>query len=325
MNIVKEFCSLQIPKEKGSDFNAVQLKQYAFAKIGVNKFGFPVILIDSKSDKTFLTQKNIRLEYLELNHNLECKISEKGNSKYSNFTIIIFKSNELTLQKYFLGIAENLLNELTKNPSQDEVYNTFRGFIEIFRAMSNPPKTTVQGLWCELLLIATSKNPQTLLEFWHNMPEEKFDFNADIEKIEVKSSSSLERKHIFTSDQLNSPKGKEILIASIFARQSANGKNIADLMDSIKSKVDNVILLDKLSSIVGATLGNALEQGLRVKFDYDLAKDSINYYQSSKISKIEEIHIPSKVSELKYKSDLTKVETVIPHKISLIDRLFSGV
>jgi hypothetical protein len=229
------------------------------------------------------------------------------------------------LQKYFLGIAENLLNELTKNPSQDEVYNTFKGFIEIFRAMSNPPKTTVQGLWCELLLIETSKKPETLLEFWHNMPEEKFDFNADIEKIEVKSSSSLERKHILTSDQLNSPVEKEIIIASIFARQSASGKNIADLIDSIKSKVDNEFLIDKLSTIVGGTLGNALEQGLKVKFDYELAKDSINYYQSSKISKIEEIHIPSKVSEVKYKSDLTNVETVMPNKISISGRLFSGL
>lgn len=323
--MVKEFCSLDIPKEKGSDFNAVQLKQYDFAKIGVNKYGHPVILIDSKSDKTFLTQKNIRLEYLELNHNLECKISENGNSKYSNYTIIIFKSTEFTLQKYFLGIAENLLNELTKNPTQDDVYNTFKGFIEIFRAMSNPPKTTVQGLWCELLLIETSKKPETLLEFWHNIPEEKFDFNADIEKIEVKSSSSLERKHIFTSDQLNSPLEKEIIIASIFARQSACGKNIADLMDSIKSKLDNEFLIDKLSTIVGETLGNALEQGLKVKFDYELAKDSINYYLSSKISKIEEIHIPSKVSEVKYKSDLTNVETVMPNKISISGRLFNSL
>ncbi len=322
--MIKEFTSLEIPLKNGSAFNATKLGKYPFAKIGINQSGFPSVLIDSTSDKTFLTQKNIRLEYLELLHNLECKVTVEDKTQYENYTIILFKSKEFTLQKYFLGIVDNLLSELSKNPSQKEIYNIFNDFIEIFKAISSPPKTTVQGLWCELLLIETSLKPHILLEYWHNKPEEKFDFNADQEKIEVKSSSTLERKHIFTSEQLNAEDRTTIIISSIFARQSSNGKSIADLIESIKNRVESEFLIQKLLRIVGGTLGNVLEQGLAVSFDYELGKDSINFYDSSKVSKIERIHIPNKVSEVKFKSDLSDIETVNPKSIS-DGILFSGL
>ncbi|PQJ19251.1 PD-(D/E)XK motif protein [Nonlabens tegetincola] len=322
--MIKEFTTLEIPSKNGSIFNAKRLERYPFAKIGINQSGFPSILIDSTSDKTFLNQKNIRLEYLELLHNLECKVTEEDKTQYQNYTIILFKSKEFTLQKYFLGIVDNLLSELSKNPSQKEIYNIFNDFIEIFKAISSPPKTTVQGLWCELLLIETSLKPQILLEYWHNKPEEKFDFNADQEKIEVKSSSTLERKHIFTSEQLNAEDRTTIIISSIFARQSSNGKSIADLIESIKDRVGSETLIQKLLRIVGGTLGNVLEQGLAVSFDYELGKDSINFYDSSTVSKIERINIPSKVSEVKFKSDLSEIETVNPKSISN-GILFSGL
>lgn len=322
--MIDEFYSLEIPTGKGSIFNAVKLKDYPFAKIGVNQSCQPVILIASSSDKTYLSQKNIRLEYLELLHNLECKVTEEGKSQFANFTIIIFKSKEFTLQKYFFGIANSLLNQLSEKPSQKEIYKIFKDFIEIFRSISNPPKTTVQGLWCELLLIETSAKPNILLDYWHNFPEEKFDFNADFEKIEVKSSSTLERKHIFKAEQLNSQRGKKIIISSIFARQSASGKNIADLIESIKNKVEDNLLIDKLLIITGNTLGNALEQGMKVSFDYDLAKESINHYDSSIISKIEKIHIPSNITDVKYKSDLTNLGTINTDSITT-GKLFIGL
>ena len=322
--MIKEFTSLEIPSKNSSVINANGLENFPFAKIGINSYGFPLILIDSTSDKTFLNQKNIRLEYLELLHNLECIVAEDNKRKCENYTIILFKSKEFNLQKYFLGIAGNLLSELSKNPSQKEIYSIFNDFIEIFKAISSPPKTTIQGLWCELLLIETSLKPETLLEYWHNNPEEKFDFNANQEIIEVKSSSTLERKHIFTSEQLNAEEGTKIIISSIFARQSSNGKSIEDLMESIKNRVKSEVLIQKLLKIVGATLGNALEQGIAIRFDYELGKESINFYDSSAVSKIKRINIPSKVSEVKFKSDLTHIETVNLESI-LVGKLFSGI
>lgn len=325
MNILEHFKSLEIPKQGRNIFNAKSLVRFPFAKIAINNNAYPVILIESKIDKTFLTQKNIRLKYLELNHNLECKITENSNTGLANYSVITFKSDENILQNYFLAIAENLLKELSNNPSHKEVYETFKGFIEIFRALSNSPKTTIQGLWSELLLIDVCKNPDVLVNYWHNKPEEKFDFNADTEKIEVKSSSKMERIHIFTSEQLNAPKEKKVLIASLFARQSSTGKSISDLLNSIHQSLSDDSLIDKLYSIVTNTLGNSLEQGLKIKFDYDLAKESLLFYDCEQISKIEKVNIPTKVSEVKFKSDLSEIKPINLDDLLIKNRLFSNL
>lgn len=325
MNIIEHFKSLETPKQGRKIFNTKSLINFPFAKVAKNNDGFPVILIESETDSTFLTQKNIRLKYLELNHNLECKLTENGKTSFANYSVITFKSDEEILQSYYFGIVENLLKELSKKPTQNEIFETFKGFIEVFRVLSNSPKTTIQGLWSELLVIESSKKPAILVNYWHNRPEEKFDFNADTEKIEVKSSSNMERIHIFTSDQLNAPKEKRVLIASVFMKQSSNGKTIADLLNSILDSLNDDSLIEKLYTIVSKTLGSSLEQGLKIKFDYDIAKNSLQFYERELISKIEKINIPNNVTDVKYKSDLTYVVPVNPNKFSLDGTLFNSI
>jgi len=311
MNLLTVFLELDIPQTENSKlFNATALNDFPFAKIGVNYFGFPVILISSKFDQTHLSQKNIKLKYIELTHNLECKVSENGKSKIDNYSVIIFKSNEETLQNYFLGIAQSLLNSLSKKPTQKEVFETFKNFIEIFRSLTEIPTKTIQGLWAELMLIEQSKNPETLINYWHNIPEEKFDFNADSQKIEVKSSSNLERVHIFTAEQLNPPNDSQVLIASIFTKQVSNGINVLDLLDKIDNRIKEIELKEKIYRIVSRTLGNTFEQTTKIKYDYDLAKNSLRFYKHQDISKVERINIPERVSEVKFKSDLTKINPI---------------
>jgi len=311
MSLLTVFLELDIPQTENSKlFNATALNDFPFAKIGVNYFGFPVILISSKFDQTHLSQKNIKLKYIELTHNLECKVSENGKSKIDNYSVIIFKSNEETLQNYFLGIAQSLLNSLSKKPTQKEVFETFKNFIEIFRSLTEIPTKTIQGLWAELILIEQSKNPETLINYWHNIPEEKFDFNADNQKIEVKSSSNLERVHIFTAEQLNPPNDSQVLIASIFTKQVSNGINVLDLLDKIDNRIKEIELKEKVYRIVSRTLGNTFEQTTKIKYDYDLAKNSLRFYKHQDISKVERINIPERVSEVKFKSDLTKITPI---------------
>ena len=316
MSLLNKFLELNVPETNNSKlFNALTLDNFSFAKIGVNNEGFPVILISSISDTTYLSQKNVRLKYIELTHNLECKISENGTSNFDYFSVIVFKSEQANLISYFLGIVDTLLQSLSKNPTQKEVFKTFKNFVEIFRSLSDTPTKTLQGLWAELLLIERATNPEVLLNYWHTYPEEKFDFNADLEKIEVKSTCNLDRVHIFSSEQLNPPEDKQILIASIFTKQTTNGITITDLLDSIQNKITEPLLMEKLFSIVLKTLGNSFEHSIRIKYDYDLAVNSLKFYRHQEISKIEKLNIPERVFEVKYKSDLTEMPTIIPNTI----------
>lgn len=326
MNLVEAFDTLTAPETNNRDlFNAVTLTDYPFAKIAINNESLPVILISSVADTTFISQKNIRLKYLELTHNIECKISENDTTQFANFTVIIFRSNQTYLQNYFLGIAETLIKSLSAKPTQQEIFQTFKNFVEIFRSLSDTPTKSIQGLWAELFVIEISKEPTTLLNYWHNIPEERFDFNADNEKLEIKSSSKLERIHTFASAQLNPPADKQVIIASTFVKQTTHGQSIAHVASSIQQKIIDNDLVEKMFSIISKTLGNTVEQSIKIKFDYDLAKNSLRFYRHQDISKIEKIHIPNKVSEVRYKSDLTELKPVNPNNISSKGQLFGAI
>lgn len=316
MNLVEVFNSLEAPESSNRNlFNAITLTEFPFAKVALNSEELPVILISSVADATFVSQKNIRLKYLELTHNLECKISENNKTAFQNFTVIVFRSNQESLQHYFLGIAETLIKSLSAKPTQQEVFQTFKNFVEIFRTLSDTPTKTLQGLWSELFLIDTAKDPTTLLNYWHCIPQEKFDFNADTEKLEVKSSSTLERIHTFASEQLNPATDKQVLIASLFAKQTSHGQSISQLATSIQQKVADNDLTEKLFTIISKTLGNTVEQSIKIKFDFELAKNSLRFYKHQDIHKIEKVNIPNRVSEVRYKSDLTELTAVNPNEI----------
>ncbi len=319
MSLLDVFLELEIPKtENPKLFNATALIDFQFAKIGVNYLGFPVVLISSKFDQSYLSQKNIKLKYIELTHNLECKVSENGKTKYDNFSVIIFKSNEETMQGYFWEIVQSLLNSLSKKPTQKEVFETFKNFVEIFRSLTETPTKTIQGLWAELVLIEQCEKPETLINYWHNVPEEKFDFNAGSEKIEVKSSSNLERVHIFTAEQLNPALDSQVIIASIFTKQVSNGMTILDLLGRIIKRLEDIELEEKVFRIVSKTLGNTFEQTAKIKYDYDLAKNSLRFYRHQDISKVEKINIPERVTEVKFKSDLSKVKPIDIDKLQIL-------
>jgi hypothetical protein len=327
MNLIELYDSLAFP-EKGNEktFNAIPIPEYPSFRIAVDVEGNPVLLLSVANAVKNIALKNFRLKYLQLEQNIECKISENGKSSFQTFTVITFTSADRNLQEYFLRISETLVKTLSNKPTQQQVIESLNKFIEVFRALTDTPTNTVHGLWTELFLIENSANPKTLLNYWHNIPEEKFDFNSGEEKIEVKSNSNFERLHTFSSEQLNPPTGTQVLIASIFVRQNNSGQSIQQLVDSITTKVQyDIDLAEKLNNIVCKTLGNSLEQSIRIKFDYNLAKDSLQFYNHLDIRKIEEENIPNEVSEVRYKSNLSSLSPIDTTTLKQNGNLFSSI
>ena len=127
-----------------------------------------------------------------------------------------------------------------------------------------------------------------------------------MEKLEIKSNANLERIHFFSAEQLNPPNDSEVLIASIFVKKSSSGINIQGIIDRIAAKINSEIdLINKLNIVVGKTLGSLIQESADVRFDYELACESLRFYSHHEVSKIETIHIPSKVSEVCFRSDLS--------------------
>lgn len=326
MNLIELYDKLEFPEEGNEKtFNAIPVPEHPSFRIAINVEGNPVLLLSVANGVKGNALKNFRLKYLQLEQNVECKITENGKSNFQTFTVITFTGADRNLQEYFLRISETLIKALSNKPTQQQVVDSLNKFVEVFRSLADTPTNTVHGLWTELFLIESSSNPKTLLNYWHNLPEEKFDFNSGAEKIEVKSNSNFERIHTFSSEQLNPPTGTQVLVASIFIRQHSNGQSIQQLVESIADRVQNNDLTEKLNNIVFRTLGNSLEQSIKIKFDHNIAKDSLRFYRQQDISKIEEIHIPNEVSEVRYKSDMTEIKPIEVSSLKGNRELFESI
>lgn len=326
MNLIDLYDTLSLPENNSKVFNAIPIPEYSNFRVAIDFEGNAVLLLTVSKRIKDLSLKNFRLKYLQLEQNLECKIYENGSIKLQTFTVITFRCSDRNLQEYFLRISETLVKTIGQNPSQQQVIDSLKKFVEVFKTLTDSPTNTVNGLWAELFLIESSSNPKSLLNYWHNQPEEKFDFNAGTERIEVKSSSNFERKHIFSAEQLNPPSDTQVLIASIFLKQHNSGYNIQQLIKRISEKIDyDFETADKLYSIVFRTLGSSLEHSIGLKFDYEIAQQSLRFYKHQDIDKIEEIHIPNNVSEVKYKSDLSSIKPVELKKLKDTPLLFHAL
>jgi len=316
------------PPSNSSDktFEAIVISENANFRIGKNHNCNPVLLISTSDYYNNLILQNFQFKYIRLEYNVHCNIYENDNNYFQIFTIITFTHKDKNLQKYFFQISEILVKSLSNKPTQSEIVESLLKFIEIFRLLSDTPKKTVYGLWSELFLIDYSKDSKTLLNFWHNNPEDKFDFNSGSEKIEVKSNSNFERTHNFSYEQLNSSYGTSALIASIFIGQKDNGIGIQELVDRIIKKIKNDdYLVEKLTAMIINTLGNTFEESLKIKYDYELAIDSLRFYKQEDIPRIEKKHIPHNVFDVHYKSDLSEINPIENNSLRNPGALFRSI
>lgn len=98
------------------------------------------------------------------------------------------------------------------------------------------------------------------------------------------------------------------------------------MTESISDRVaKDYELTEKLNSIICKTLGSSLEHSLGIKFDYEIAKQSLRFYKHQDISKIETVNIPTAVTEVRYKSDLTETKHTDINKLTDKQKLFSAI
>lgn len=323
MKLVEPFNTIKQPKENDNfQFSAVPIPEYLNHRIAKDKYDNPTLLLSISNDGARTVIANLKLQNVSVLFDIKCKIQQSGNLLERVFTAVSFIGKDISLKKYFLKLCSTLVRDLGNTPTHDEVRREITRFVELFRLATEPQTKTIQGLWAELFLIVESKEPATLVRCWHSIPEEKFDFNNGEERIEVKSSSNALRIHNFSLDQLHSPTDTRTIIASVFVRQASTGKSIANLSSDISERLSDLELTEKLQLQIALTLGKAISDSMKVKFDFEFAKDSLRFYRAEDIPKIAIENIPNFVSDVRFKSDLTDVMTIAPSDISESAALF---
>lgn len=312
-DLVALFDSLRMPDNtvgQGTRFSAHPIPSYEPHRLGKDELGAPSLLISVAERASQSQPAPIVLQHLTVQHDVDCRISRRdGSAEEDRFTVICCTNGDYVLNSYFLRVASAVVTALGVTPTQHDVARVIGKLVELFRVMTEPPRKSVQGLWAELFLIARTRAPAVLVSAWHQTPEDRYDFSAGSQRVEVKSTTGRVRQHHFALEQLHPPLDTNLLIVSMFVERAGAGVSVADLADQVRShigdKPDLLLLVDR---VIGLTLGENWRRALQERFDQELAEESLAFYEPTAIPSVC-VELPSGVSEVHFKSDLTASPT----------------
>lgn len=326
-SLVSVFAMLPIPKagKGGESFSAQAIEQSSY-QVGKDTEGRPAILIVTSDIKPIETPYPVALEHISVRYNVLCEITKVGGaSRQGRFIVVRCENHENDLVEYFLRTMEVHIPSLGATPSCSQVVDMVEKLIELFRALSQPSKQSIQGLWAELLIISESAEPSLLLRSWHFSPDDRYDFAFERQYVEIKSTSESARIHHFSLEQLNPPAGTAALVVSLFVERSADGFTVLDLMGKIRAEIKgDASLLAHLHRNVALTLASDWRQSTSFKFDQHLAKNSIRIYDVDSIPSVG-WPVPLDVSEVKFKANLSRA---VPRDVASLETeggLFSAI
>ena len=311
-NIYKIFIDLQNNNTTTGQYVVDSFHEQLPHKLGCSADGFPVFFIKC-SDEAF--SADIKLALFSVIHNRVCDIIDRttGEQETGKFSVLQMSSHEQELQRYFLEVILLLLLKLPNEPGVWELDSNIRSIIALFTSAKQPSQEMIRGLFAELLTIYLSNDPHYMLKAWHVTPQDKFDFNDGIDKIEVKSYTGEVRKHTFSAEQLHVTGDSKMAVASTHIIPCGIGISVNDLVDEISLKVQNDHeLLLHLREIVASTVGAFISEISSYKYDLSTAKDFFAIYDYNTIPKIDTNTIPHEVSNVHYTVDFSSLVTMEP-------------
>ena len=326
--LLSAFSRLHIPPAAaGSEaFSAQAIEQSSPHRIGKDTEGRPAILIATSDDTGSDAHYPVALENISVRYNVLCQVTDQSQPpQQGRFIVIRCERHDSDLIEYFLRTMEIHIPSIGSAPSCNQVADMVEKLIELFRALIQTSKFSVQGLWAELLLIAESSDPHLLVRSWHAAPEDRYDFSSGSQCVEVKSTSGQARIHHFSLEQLNPSAGKAALVASLFVERSAEGLTVLDLMDRIQARIrSDLSLLAHLHRSVTLTLASDWRQAASLRFDHRLAKKSLRVFDVSKIPSVS-WPTPLDVTEVKFKANLSRTPPRDISSLATEEGLFAAI
>jgi hypothetical protein len=308
MTIQEVFDALRVGADESIDgFRVASLSVTEKHKLGITDDGRPVFFINCANLEP-ARPVDYDLEHISIQFNRRCQVYRDGDKiEETIYTLVTLKTNQKEFRDYFLSVVELVLKRLPAGITAKEFKLQIDSLAVLFAKLSDLPQKTVQGLWAELLVIEQAKDPDYLIKAWHARPTDTFDFNDGADKIEVKSTTRSKRQHSFSNAQLLPNKSSKLLIASVFMAETGTGRTIQDLITAITKRISNRDLEFRLNEVVGQVLGKDLFKALNVCYDYKLAADSLEYFESWSVPSIPIENIPVQISDVRFECDLSGV------------------
>ncbi|MFL5614841.1 MAG: PD-(D/E)XK motif protein [Gemmatimonadaceae bacterium] len=322
------FEALEAPTEESQSsrllFATVPIPKWPTYHLGRTVNGEPALLIETRKGAAQVPPP-LRLQSLAVYHDATCRLwSRDKGFEERVYTVLWSTSSDPLIRRYFLQLLTPLVIALGKSPTSERVFETVDGLAELFRALGRPPRRSTQGLWAELLLISIALDPIAVARVWHRDPNERFDFNAGDQRVEVKSASGT-RKHHFSLSQLDSPPGVRIVIASLIAVRATGGLSVESVLNRVQARIAaDPELQSRVYRVIAETLGASLPVALNEAFDEQTACESLRYFKADDIPTVGR-PLPPAVSDVRFVADLSSVGAIEPERLRGSGGLFQAL
>lgn len=264
--------------------------------------GSPCLIISVRSPAG---RSESRLELLSIQISVPCEIQSPHGASRATLTVLRCTSLVAEHQRLFVSLIDVVIAAIGEPATAAKVHEVIQQLSAMFSSLSRPPRTTVQGLWGELLLIASARDPARLMRAWHATTGDDFDFSEGESRLEAKTTSSHRREHVFTLDQVRPPLGTEARVASMIVRPAGGGTSIAALVADIERVLaGDPTMCMKLHTLVIETLGEQWADSADCRFDLELGASSLAYYCPESIPQLVGA-LPPGVSRVTFASDLS--------------------
>ncbi len=320
------FLNLKEIKDSGEFYSALVLPGHPNIHIAKDSYGNPALLFSTKSHSNELSIPPREFKYFSFRPSCMCQIiNNDGTIASERLTMIKCSKADQILREYFLRALSGIISLMPLESKDIDILLIISNLIELFRSMEAPPLSSIEGIWCELFLIANAHDINLAATAWHADPNELFDFVNGEQQLEVKSTKGPIRIHNFNLDQLIPKKNNRILIVSFLIDEKANGLSIIDLWEKITSRMDiSERLKERISQIITMSLGRDWRDAIRIRFDSSNALNTISIYDAIEIPQITS-NIPAEVSDVRFKSELTDILPLSKMEIVELGGLYKAI
>ncbi|VXB08475.1 PD-(D/E)XK motif protein [Plantibacter sp. T3] len=244
-----------------------------------------------------------RTSVIEFASGAELTVLDGSTRLQGTFARISLGANFVHLTGSFGALAGMLLSMVPVTPNVGEIERLFRDFESMFSASPVVERSTLLGLWGELWLLDSARDPETLAAGWHDQRHSIFDFSFLNARLEIKTTERAARGHVFALAQLEQ-QDRPTWIASIWAMADAGGYSIEDLLARIGPRLTAA---SRAHVIRGAlsVLGGDIEAAA----DFRWAPRGLNACVLLDARLIPRVVVPeaAPISEIHFHADLTQV------------------
>lgn len=289
-------------------YHVIPFEGYKTHFLGINNDNHIALLLKTENTSN-ISFVNFKGKNLRILFERESSVNYNGFNEKDRFTVLHLISDKRGTQDYFVEICKLLLQNLGENPKLKLVQKELENVKDIFLNLHKNRIKEELGLWGELFLIYIQNNKEKAITSWHMNAKDRIDFNSGSVKVEVKTTLSNERKHVFKLNQLRNHYKENVIICSIMTVEIENGLSIRELVQKIGDDVNPTIKL-KLEEKISSVLGNEILSLNFRRFDEVAARDSLRLYNSFEVPAIEKDCLSEDISKITFTTNLTNTKVL---------------